>query len=175
MSEGVHLSRALTGLFSNPQNGWIPPFTDAIAGLNASQASWVPAVGMNGVWALVNHVRFYQEVVLLQLQGKPVDREALGAEDGWPPPGDAADEQAWQEACQRALTLNNELAALVTDLSVEDVARPIQEGRASRWQVLHGLIAHTGYHTGQIITLRRLQGSWVVDWRERVEARKRQA
>jgi hypothetical protein len=39
MSEGEHLSRALQGLFSDPRNGWIPPFTDAIAGLNASQAS----------------------------------------------------------------------------------------------------------------------------------------
>jgi hypothetical protein len=117
MSEAEHLSRVLRELFSNPQNGWFPPFTDAIAGLNAPQAAWVPAPGMNSVWALTNHVRFWQELVLLRLRGEPVDRVALGAEDGWPPPADPADERAWQEACHRATALNSDLAALVAGLT----------------------------------------------------------
>lgn len=168
MSEADHISRVLSGLFSNPQNGWFPPFTDATARLNAAQAAWVPSPGMNSAWALANHVRFWQEVVLLRLRGEPVDRQGLGAEDGWPPPGDAADEPAWREAGQRAIAVNTELADLVAGLSAEDLARPTQEGKATRWQVLHGLIGHTSYHTGQIVTVRRLQGSWIVDWRERL-------
>lgn len=171
MSEAEHLSRALRGFFANPQNGWFPPFTDAIAGLTVAQASWIPAPEMNSVWALTNHVRFYQELILLRLRGEPVDRRALGAENGWPPPGDPADEGSWQASCHRAQAVNEELAALLAGLSDQVIAQPIQEGKANPWQFLHGLIAHTAYHTGQIIMTRRLQDAWILDWRERQRRR----
>ena len=67
-----------------------------------------PLPRLHTIWEIVNHVRFWHEVVTLQRNTEP-------------------------------------------------------------WQLLHGLIAHTAYHTAQIIMLRRLQGIWIVDWRERAE------
>ncbi len=87
MVESAHFHEALTGFFVDPRNGWFPPLTEAVAGLTAA-ASWAPTDGMNNIWAFVNHVRFWHDVVLNQLLGLPVDRQAIGAENGWPPPGD---------------------------------------------------------------------------------------
>ncbi len=59
---------------------------------------------------------------------------------------------------------------MISRLTDEDLAQPVREGGPDRWQIIQGLIAHTAYHTGQIILMRRLQGAWIVDWRERAKA-----
>src|SRR6266851_5757395 len=100
MSQANHVAEALELLFTSTTPGWFTPFVTATDGLTAEQAATVPAPRFNSVWAVVNHVRYWQEVALLQLQHLPVDGEALGSEDGsgWPPIGDPTDEVAWQEA-----------------------------------------------------------------------------
>lgn len=173
MSEGEHLARALRGLFQDPANGWFPAFTDAVEGLTAAQASWRPDPEMHGVWEPVNHVRFWHEVALRQVSGQPVDRKALGAEDGWPPAGDPGDENAWRGAVERAGLANADLAEVMEGLTDETLETPLKAGGAAPWQLVHGLIAHTAYHTAQIVTVRRLQGLWIVDWRERAAARRK--
>lgn len=156
MSEEKHLSGALEGMFANPQNGWFSPFTEAVAGLTAAEASWFPGPDMNSIWDLVNHIRFWHELVLRRLRGEHVDRLELGSDKGWPPSGSPDDGQS----CTRAISANRDLSAFVRELTPADVDAPVEEGRARRWQVLHGLIGHTCYHTGQIILIRRLQGKW---------------
>jgi hypothetical protein len=161
MSEAQHLAEALEGLFANPENGWFTPFSVATAGLTAEQAAHVPAERFNSVWAVANHVRFCQEVALRRLRGLPVDRAALGAEDDWPPVGEPADEDAWQTARERALAVNRELAETVAGLSGEELAQPFAAGRAARYQLVQGLIAHSGYHACEIISIRHMQGLWL--------------
>ena len=161
MSEAQHLADALEGLFANPEHGWFTPFSVAVTGLTAAQAASVPAPRFNSVWAVVNHTRFWQEVFLLRLRGLPVDREAFGAKNGWPPAGDPADEQTWQAACARAIAVNKELATLVAGLSDEELAQPTAPGRAKRYQAVQWLIAHNSYHTCEIISIRHMQGWWL--------------
>jgi hypothetical protein len=60
MSEAQHLADALEGLFANPEHGWFTPCSVAVTGLTAAQAASVPAPRFNSVWAVVNHVRFWQ-------------------------------------------------------------------------------------------------------------------
>ncbi|MBN1579429.1 MAG: DinB family protein [Anaerolineae bacterium] len=71
MSEGRHLAETLIAFFAYADHGVLTPFTAAIAGLTAEQAARVPGPGFHSVWAVVNHVRFWHEVTLLQLRGLP--------------------------------------------------------------------------------------------------------
>ncbi len=96
MSEAERLAEALKGLFVRPDHGWFTSIPVAVADLTAEQATKVPAPRFNNVWAVVNHVWFWQQVMLLRLRGEPAERKALGAEDGWPPAGDPTDDQAWR-------------------------------------------------------------------------------
>src|SRR5258708_14323880 len=119
MSKANHAAEALELLFTSTTPGWFSPFVTATDGLTAEQAASVPAPRFNSVWAVVNHVRYWQEVALLQLQQLPVDSAALGSDDGsgWPRPGDPADESPWQAARGRALAANAALPRYAANIA----------------------------------------------------------
>jgi len=158
MSEAAHLSEALITLLVRSDNGWFTPFSAVVEGLMAEQALLVPAPGINCIWAVVNHMRFWNEVILLRLRGLPVNRKALGSENGWPRPGGPGDDRAWQMACSRTITMNAEVARLVAGLSDEDLVAPLTPGRTTRYRLVHGLIGHNAYHTAEITTVRQFLG-----------------
>jgi len=156
MTEAYHLADALEGLLANAENGWFTSMTVAIAGLTAEQAAMVPAPRFNSIWAVVNHVRVCHDAVLRSLRGLP-----WATEDDWPPPGDPADEPAWQAAYERAIASNKELAAFIAGLADDALDQPLAPGEARRYQFIHGLIAHNGYHTCEIISIRHMLGLWL--------------
>ena len=161
MSEAKHLSEALEGLFVDPQSGWFTPIMHAIDGLTAEQAAKVPAQGFNSVWGVINHVRFWQEYVLLRLEGKEVDRAALGSEHGWPAVPNPIDEQAWAAAHDRALEVNRELAQKIAGFGSAELSQPYIPGRARRDQIIQGVIAHNSYHACEVISIRHMLGLWL--------------
>lgn len=142
-------------------HGLFTSFATAVAGLTAAQAAAIPAPRFNSVWMVVNHVRFWQELTLLQLRGQPVERRALGAENGWPPVGESTDEAGWLAAIQRCLAINLELAEATAALADEALAAPLAPGRAAPWQLIQGMIAHNAYHTNEVISIRHRLGLWL--------------
>ena len=164
MSEAPYTAEALELLFTSATPGWFSPFETATESLTAQQAATVPAPRFNSVWAVVNHVRYWQEVALLQLQHLPVDGAALGSEDGsgWPPIGDPTDEAAWQEARRRALEANATLARYVMTLTDAELNQPVAVGEVwnTSRHLIYSMIAHNSYHTCEITTIRHLQGWW---------------
>lgn len=161
MTEAQRLADALEGLFARPDNGWFTPVSVAVAGLTAEQAASLPQPGFNSIWAVVNHLAYWHVVLLRRLRGEPPDPQAPAPERGWAAIPNPADEQAWHAACQRLAHLNEELAGVVAGLTDEALTQPIAPGRATRYQVIQGLIAHNCYHTAEIISLRHLQGLWL--------------
>jgi hypothetical protein len=161
MSEAQHLSDALVGLFASTKHGWFAPFPMAVQGLTAAQALSVPAVGFNAIWSVVNHIRFWHQVVLLRLSGESVDDRELWREGGWPPAGTITDDTGWQAACDGAIMLNAQVAAVVAALDDDEMTCQPAPGKARHYQVIHGLIAHNSYHINEIISLRHMQGWWL--------------
>ncbi|MBN1937101.1 MAG: DinB family protein [Anaerolineae bacterium] len=160
MSEAQHLADTLIAMFAWSNHGILAPFTTAVSGLTARRAAAEPGYGLHSMWALVNHVRFWHEVTLLQLRCLPVDLAALGAEDGWPPPDDPPTEEAWQAAVANTIALNEQVTGLIETLTDESLAEPVVAGQVTRRQVVQSLIAHNCYHTGSIIDARRVLGLW---------------
>lgn len=164
MSEASSLAEALELLFTSTTPGWFSPFTAATDGLTAQQAATVPAPRFNSVWAVVNHVCYWQEAVLLQLQRLPVDGAALGSEDGsgWPPVVEPSDEAAWKTARERALEANASLVRYVMNLTDAELNQPIADGEQwnTRRHLIYSMIAHNSYHTCENTSIRHLQGWW---------------
>ena len=90
----------------------------------------------------------------LRLQGQEVDREALGAENGWPAIPRPITQQEWEKSCEQVLRANEELADLVATLSDHDLARPYAEGRALRSQLVHGVISHNRLRLQLTVSIR---------------------
>jgi hypothetical protein len=158
-SEAKHLAEAFEGLFTTNTHGWFSSFVSAMDGLTAKQAATVPAEKFNSVWGVVNHVWFWQEVALLELQKKPVDFAALGSTSGWPVVEDTS-EAAWQAAKDCVVDVNARLAAYIAGLSEAALNEKVKDSDQwnTRHHVIQSMIAHNSYHTCEIISIRHLQG-----------------
>jgi hypothetical protein len=163
MSEAQHLAESLTICFNSDKLLAFAPFSVATDGLTAAQAAHVPAERFNSVWAVVNHVWFWQEAPLRMLRGEPFEPKDLGAEDwsGWPAAGDSADDAAWQAARQRCLDTNAALAAFVAELDAVGIEREVAPGWGKVHQTIQATIAHNSYHTNEVISVRHMQGLWL--------------
>ncbi|MBI5929258.1 MAG: DinB family protein [Chloroflexi bacterium] len=156
--EAKHLAEALQQMFTTSDHGWFSSFVAAMDGLTAQQAAAVPAEKFNSVWGVVNHVRFWQEAALLQLQKLPVDHEALGAANGWPSAGKS--EAEWEASKKQVVEANAKLAAYVAGLSEAGLNEALND--SGQWNTRHHLIqsmiAHNSYHACELISIRNMQG-----------------
>ena len=137
------------------------PVTEAVKGLSAVQAATVPAKGFNSVWAVVNHIWHCQKVVLYKLQAKSDGRQDSSDETDWPPISDPMDENAWLVSCERVNTVTQELAQVIAGLPQTALEQPVESDSMPAWQLIHGAIAHNGYHACEIISIRHLLGLWM--------------
>ena len=139
--------------------GGFVPFIAATDGLTAEQAAAVPSERVNSVWAIVNHISYLQTQMykaLLREEGEPPSMDAA-----WRPPGEIT-EGNWQAARQQALDSNRKLAEVIVALRDDQLEQnlPGWFGAPTDWAIfiIHG---HLSYHTGEIVTVRHMQGLWV--------------
>ena len=134
---------------------WFTPMNAAVAGLTAEQAKWVPknAQGKldpnanHSVGMLAHHLVFWNENALARLRGeKPANPSSNDATfNGF----DAAQ---WDDIVQRLDRVMKNLEAEVEKMPEEKLAREAP--------TISHISTHNAYHTGQILYVRKLQGSW---------------
>lgn len=134
---------------------WFPPLSAALAGLGAAEAAWKPQGGGNTIWQVVNHLNYYNERILRQIKGLPGEPELPNART-FGDPGDPADTDGWEATVARARQIAAELRHALEGLRTSE----IQRADASLAQDLVRWVLHDVYHMGQIVLLRRQQGSW---------------
>jgi hypothetical protein len=161
MSQAKNLADSIAELFSGEHGSWFISFNDAISGLSAEQAARSPGEGFNNIWKIVNHIAFWQAVTIHIMRDTNADFESLGDKNGWPPAGDPSDEAAWRAACEWALSVNRELAAVVGRMSDEQLDACYDRWDETRAQIAIGAAAHNGYHINEIISMRHMQGWWL--------------
>jgi hypothetical protein len=125
---------------------WIAPWSKAVAGLTAAQASWSPAPGRHSIWQNVSHVTFWRNYTLNVLAGKPKPPSAEVERDNFAAPsGKAATEDAWAKAREALADSHRRMRA-----AIADAAQPMER--------LKHHLPHDAYHLGQIMYVRALQG-----------------
>ncbi|WP_145945461.1 DinB family protein [Paenibacillus sp. Y412MC10] len=152
---------------------WFLPFESVLAGLNSTDASWQPPGGGNTIWQTVNHLNYYNALLVRQLHdtkpgteasehkptygdiGEPPDSkwEAVLAEDTFGRPGDPADSDEWAATVAETRLICEDLRQSLTQMNDSQLDEE-RVGRLAR-QMLHNV-----YHIGQIVFIRKQQGSW---------------
>lgn len=161
MAERAQVEGLLAQLDSNfGQEGWFASLSQAVSGVTAAQAAWVPGPGLNSIWQIVNHVTFWKEVYGNRLAGGPRLENFPGNDSTFGAPGDPTDEAGWLAAVERLQTAHAALRREIEKRSDADLLLSIDNGDWTIGRHAGGLIGHDAYHGGQIILLRRLQGSW---------------
>lgn len=125
---------------------WFVPANTAVAGLTAEQADWKDGHGNHSVKELANHIIFWDERSLVQFKG------------GKPQKFDGNNEKTFENPQSWDATVH-ELDEVLTDW--EKAIEAADDSKLNKW---YSTIAHIGthnsYHIGEIVYVRREQGSW---------------
>jgi len=143
----------------NDKNAWFVSMKSALAGLTAGQAAQLPSSGGHSIWQILNHVHFWTERYLARFRALPL-AEVKDNSSTFFPPASAA-EAAWQEACTRFSALMAEWEKSLAEAPEAKLEGPIRPDAPDTWYfAIANMLLHAAHHIGQIVTLRKVQGSW---------------
>ena len=150
-------STLLDGLHdSHDKADWYVPVGTAIAGLTSEQARWVPTNSANkidpnfnhSVGMLTYHLWFWNARALAKINKAPIP-QAPGSNDET---FNDFDDERWTQTVHNLDETMRSLETLVAHASNSELAE---------WaSTLRNVAEHNAYHTGQIVYVRKLQGSW---------------
>lgn len=133
---------------------WYAPLKHAIEGVTAEQASWRPAVeATKTIWENVNHLIYYKERLVADLESREWTHKLSGDENFYLTEQSNEDKE-WKKVIERAENVHRSLRQILSGTSVEELDQNSLEGK------LLDIFLHDAYHTGQIIQIRKMQGSW---------------
>jgi hypothetical protein len=120
-----------------------------IRDVTIEEARWKPGPDAHSVWEEVNHIAYWSEDVLEQLEGRGKPRP-----QAWPPGEGGPDD--WRSAVARTTRLHARLVRRIAAMRAGEMARKSQKTRYSNTQLILGGVAHIAYHAGRIALLKRL-------------------
>jgi uncharacterized damage-inducible protein DinB len=136
------------------KESWYAPLKPAIGGLTAEQARWRPeGDAANSIWENVNHLIYYKERLAANLEGHEWTHSPVGDETFYLTE-QVNDEREWKAALERAEEAQHRVRKAVSQMAPEVLEQNALEEK------LLDIMLHDAYHTGQIIQLRKMQGSW---------------
>jgi hypothetical protein len=138
------------------QADWFVPVNTAVAGLTADQAKWVPtnaagkvdANANHSVGMLAYHLLFWNTNSLAKLKGEKAPPVPSNNDETF----NQFDAATWTKTVHdldAVLTALEDLVAHADDTTLVKIAPTIAN-----------ISTHNAYHTGQILYVRKLQGSW---------------
>lgn len=138
------------------QEGWYPPYSDALNGVDVDLANWRPTgVAANTIWETVVHITHFKERLLRRLQ-EHADPHISSNDDTFIVHGTG--KQNWEDAVRKLFLVHRQLQDALANLREEDLDKPSpNEPIGAQFM---DLIVHDAYHTGQIILIRKLRGAW---------------
>jgi uncharacterized damage-inducible protein DinB len=134
------------------------PLRQILDAITAAQAAAKPIPSAHSIWELVLHMTAWKKEVRRRLSGAP----AAEPEDGdWPAVGDPT-EPRWRDAVSRLERTHQDLIAATRALPEPKLFEPTNDPRdretgagVSYYVLLHGIVQHDVYHSGQIALLKR--------------------
>ncbi len=130
------------------QKEWFVPVDVAVAGVTPEQAKWRDKSGNHSIGQLTNHLAFWNSEQLAKFKGEKPPAFDGNNEETF----NSFDSKTWNETVKR---LDN----VLTDW--EKAVEGADETKLKLWaSVIEHIGTHNAYHIGQIVYIRRLQGSW---------------
>jgi uncharacterized damage-inducible protein DinB len=127
-----------------------PALRPMLRALSPAAATRRPLPRRHTIWELVLHLAANIDFVLARLDGRELE---LSAEADWPPAPEPT-AAAWAEALAALDARYEALLARVRALDDEQLDGPVVGRAYSVYAMLHGIIHHNIYHSGQVALLR---------------------
>lgn len=127
---------------------WFVPANVAVKGLTAEQANWRDNKGNHSVGQLAYHLVYWNRRNLERLKGETPEKFSGNNDETF----DKFDAKKWNETVQQ---LDDVMKELENWVQTADEAK-LKESA----QVFTHISTHNAYHIGEIIYVRKEQGSW---------------
>jgi len=127
---------------------WFVPANVAVKGLTPEQATWTDSKGNHSVGQLAYHLVFWNRRSLAKLKGETPQKFSGNNDDTF----NNFDPKNWNEVVQ-------ELDQVLTDLEKWIQTADETQLKEHAQQFTH-ISTHNAYHIGEIIYVRKEQGSW---------------
>ena len=139
----------LAELKSTHENAeWFVPANTAVKGLTAEQASWTDGKGNHSVGQLAYHLVFWNRRNLLTLKGEKPEKFSGNNDETF----DKFDTKTWNDTVRQLDEVMKELEKWVETADETKLKENAQT-------ITH-ISTHNAYHIGQIVFVRKEQGSW---------------
>ncbi len=144
------------------ENGWFVALKNAVKNLTAEQAIWKTENLENSICEILAHLNFYNEAYLKRFKG--IDYVYPTSENSETfSSAETATEDGWRAEIERFDSVMSEWRNL---LEAADENKFNEAFSATNKSLCSSLLAHVNvhnaHHGGQIVLLRKLQGSWDV-------------
>lgn len=141
------------------ENGWFVAIRNALEGLTVEQAAWKPHDDVNCIWEVLTHVTYYNYAYLQRFKGIEYKYDVTDNDQTFST-GEYT-EQDWQADVDRFVAVMTEWRSLIERADELKFSEPVPTNTSRLWwELIADVNAHNAYHGGQIMLLRKAQGSW---------------
>ena len=133
---------------------------NAVKGLPVPLRGERPAGYPHSAWELLEHIRITQRDLLDFCQNPDYEEKLAWPGDYWPPTPAPPTADAWDKTIEE---YRRDRAALVRFTTQTDIDLTAKIPRGTGQTYLRTILVavdHASYHTGQIVSVRRLLGAW---------------
>ena len=127
---------------------WFAPLNVAIDGITAEQANWKEKGADHSIAELTTHIIFWNQQQLTLFLNQPAPKYSGDNNETF----SAVTSETWPSTVKKA-------DSVLTNW--ENAIAAADEKKLEAWYEIIGHIStHNAYHTGQIVYIRKVQGSW---------------
>jgi uncharacterized damage-inducible protein DinB len=130
------------------QKDWFVPVTVAVDGVTAEQANWTDGKGNHSVGQLTYHLLFWDRRGLQEFKGEKPEKFSGNNEETF----NNFDAKQWSDTVRQ-------LDQVMTDWE-KAVEGADDATLAKNASLVEHVAAHNAYHIGEIVVVRKEQGSW---------------
>lgn len=138
--------------------GWYPPLKAALDNVNDREATLrLEGKASHTIAELVIHLLYYKKRFLYRLDRKAWTATIETNDESFSTIAEATPAQ-WQDAVNELKMVHQRIRKKLAEIDNNDLDIPLPE--ATIGEQFFTLIVHDAYHTGQIVMIRKLQGTW---------------
>jgi hypothetical protein len=133
---------------THTNSDWFVCADVAVAGLTPEQANWTDGKGNHSVGQLVYHIWYWNWRNLANIKGEKIEKFGGNNDETF----DKFDAKTWDETVKK-------MDAVLTDL--EQIVENADDAKLAKIApTIQHINAHNAYHIGEIVMVRKEQGSW---------------
>lgn len=144
------------------ENAWFVALKNTIQNLTAEQANWKPAGIEHSARETVNHLIYWNERWLKRFRNEQIEDAPEIAQTFFGGENEPDfTEKDWADLVQKLYKVFDALKAVLENIDEAKLNEQVSEKYEAPWSApFANMNIHNAYHIGQIVIVRKLQGSW---------------